>query len=94
MKTESQNKTEENESKTTEAVKPKHTTKDSVFKSLFSHSEYLLQLYRSLHPEDTEITETDITDITLESVLAGREYNDLGFTVKDKFIILVEAQST
>ena len=74
-------------------VKPKYTAKDSVFKSLFSQPEYLLQLYQALHPEDTETTESDITDVTLESILAGHEYNDLGFTVKDKLIILVEAQS-
>ena len=75
-------------------IKPKRAVKDSVFRRLFSRSEYLLQLYQSLHPEDTEATENDLTNVTLEGMLVGNEYNDLGFTVKDKLIILVEAQST
>ena len=76
------------------AVKPKRAVKDNVFRNLFSRSEYLLQLYQSLHPEDTETTEDDLGNVTLETMLVGNEYNDLGFTVKDRLIILVEAQST
>ena len=35
----------------------KYTAKDSVFTTLFRDKKYLLQLYRALHPEDTETTE-------------------------------------
>ena len=72
----------------------KHDAKDSVFHNLFSTPEYLYQLYQTLHPEDKETAEEDLSIVTLERILVNREYNDLGFQVKDKLIILVEAQST
>ena len=72
----------------------KRTAKDTVFTSLFREKEYLLQLYQSLHPEDTAAREEDLTIITLENILAGGIYNDLGFQLKDNLIILIEAQST
>ena len=72
----------------------KRNIKDCVFTDLFSNKKYLLELYLSLHPEDTGITEDDLTDITIENVLVNDLYNDLGFRVGDRLIILVEAQST
>ena len=33
-------------------AKLKRTVKDSVFTDLFAQKKYLIQLYRSLHPED------------------------------------------
>ena len=72
----------------------KRTIKDSVFTNLFQEKKYLLQLYKSLHPEDTDVTENDINDITIKNVLTDNIYNDLGFTVGDKLMILVEAQTT
>lgn len=68
-------------------------SKDSVFVSLFDDKNYVYQLYRELHPEDTDVVLEDIQIKTLESVLINTLYNDLGFVVKDRFIILVEAQS-
>ena len=47
----------------------KYTLKDSIFTNLFSHPEYLLQLYKTLHPEDTEATEDSLTDIPSEMSL-------------------------
>ncbi|MDO4988654.1 MAG: hypothetical protein Q4E17_06510 [Synergistes sp.] len=94
MKNEPQNETEQNEPKTAKTTKPKHAAKDSVFHDLFSLPEYLLQLYRALHPEDKGIKESDLSIITLKKILLTGEYNDLGFMVKDKLIILAEAQST
>ncbi len=72
---------------------PKRTAKDTVFTSLFRNKEYLLQLYQALHPEDTESGEDDLTVITLENIMAGGIYNDLGFQLKEKIIFLIEAQS-
>ena len=73
----------------------KRTIKDSVFTNLFQDKKYLLQLYKALHPEDIDITEDKLTDITIKNVLTDNLYNDLGFVVKeDKVIILVESQST
>ncbi|MDE7426006.1 MAG: hypothetical protein K2N51_20295 [Lachnospiraceae bacterium] len=72
----------------------KYTIKDSVFTNLFQDKKYLLQLYKALHPEDTDITEDKLTDITIKNVLTDNIYNDLGFMVNNRLMILVEAQST
>ncbi len=73
---------------------PKRKIKDSVFTDLFKDKKYLLQLYRTLHPEDLNTTEDDIADITLKHVLVDTEYNDLGFSVGNRLMILMESQST
>ena len=73
---------------------PKRDIKDSVFTFLFSDIEYTKQLYLSLHPEDTDIRDEDFRLVTLENILAIGQYNDLGFQVRDKLILMVEAQST
>ncbi|MCI5500597.1 MAG: hypothetical protein MR409_01570 [Lachnospiraceae bacterium] len=88
-------KTEENPTVSNDnKVVVKRNIKDCVFTDLFSNKKYLLELYLALHPEDTGITEDDLTDITIENVLVNDLYNDLGFRVGDRLIILVEAQST
>ena len=72
----------------------KYTIKDSVFTHLFSDKKYLIQLYRALHPEDKDATENELTDITIRNVLTDNIYNDLGFMVGERLMILVEAQSS
>ena len=47
-----------------------------------------------LHPEDSQATEEDIEDVTLKHVLVDADYNDLGFSVGNRLLILVESQST
>ena len=78
----------------TDELKVKHTVKDSVFTHLFSIPEYLLELYRALHPEDKKTTVKDLSSITCQCILANHPYNDLGFSVGNRLIVLVEAQST
>lgn len=74
-------------------VKKNH--KDSLFVDLFKNQDYLLDLYKNnLHPEDTSVTKDDLTYITLDNILVNSIYNDLGFRVRDKLIMLVEHQST
>ena len=68
--------------------------KDSVFCDLFGRPEYLIQLYRSLHPEDTETQEEDLTIVTLSRLFVREIYNDLGFLVGNRLLVLVEAQSS
>ena len=75
-------------------VAAKRTAKNSVFFDLFQNKAYLLELYKTLHPEDTIATEDSLTDVTIENVLTDNLYNDLGFIVGNKLLILVEAQST
>ena len=75
-------------------VRAKRTAKNSVFLDLFQNKRYLLKLYQTLHPEDTAATEDSLTDVTITNVLTDNLYNDLGFIVNDRLMILVEAQST
>lgn len=71
----------------------KREVKDSVFADLFGDPKYLLMLYQSLHPEDVGVTEADLANVTINNVLTNQLYNDLGFTVGERAIVLVEAQS-
>ena len=73
---------------------PKRKIKDSVFTNLFQDKKYLLQLYKALHPEDKDVTEDEIADITIKHVLIDADYNDLGFSVGNRLMVLVESQST
>lgn len=72
----------------------KRKAKDSVFIDLFKNKSYLLKLYKTLHPEDITATEDSLTNVTITNVLTDNLYNDLGFIVNDKLMILVEAQSS
>ena len=73
----------------------KYSVKDTVFRDMFSKKKYLIQLYNALHPEDKTITQADLEIVTLQSILLNGIYNDLGFMVRGKqLMILVEAQST
>ena len=73
---------------------PRRKIKDSVFTNLFQDKKYLLQLYKALHPEDSDVTEDEIADITIKHVLMDGDYNDLGFSVGNRLMVLVESQST
>ena len=73
---------------------PKGKIKDSIFTNLFQDKKYLIRLYKTLHPEDSDVTEDDIKDVTLKHVLVDADYNDLGFTVDGRLAVMVESQST
>ena len=62
---------------------PKHKTKDSIFTNLFQNKKYLLQLYKALHPEDCNVTEDEIANVTTKHVLIDADYNDLGFSISN-----------
>ena len=72
----------------------KRTVKDSVFTNLFSIPKYMIALYRSLHPEDKTAEEKDIINVTIRNIITDYQYNDLGFRIGDKVLLLLEAQST
>ena len=84
----------QDDTKQIEEVMAKRTAKNSVFLDLFQNKSYLLKLYKTLHLEDTTATEDSLTDVTITNVLTDNLYNDLGFIVNNKLMILVEAQST
>ena len=71
----------------------KHTAKDNVFTDLFGIPKYLIQLYRAFHPEDCETTIEDISNVTIKNVFLNQPYNDVGFRVGERLIILTECQS-
>ena len=74
--------------------KAKHTLKDSVFTDLFQDKKYMLALYKTLHPEDVNVSEDEIINVTLKHILINGDYNDLGFMVGDRLLISVESQYT
>ncbi len=72
----------------------KRNIKDSVFTFLFSDPKYLRELYLYLHPEDIDVREEEFKLITTKNVLSTGQYNDLGIQVRNRLILLMEAQST
>ena len=71
----------------------KRTIRDSVFCDLFSDPKYLLKVYQVLHPEDKTTTESDIEYVSIRNVLVNSQYNDVGFRIKDRVLLLVEEQT-
>ncbi|MCI8861624.1 MAG: hypothetical protein HFI20_03940 [Lachnospiraceae bacterium] len=71
----------------------KYSAKASVFTDLFKIPKHLLQLYQALHPEDKDSTEDSIRNVTIKNVFLDQPYNDLGFQIGEKLVVLVEAQS-
>ena len=70
--------------------------KNSVFLDLFGRKEYLIRMYRDLHPEDTETMEDDLTVVTVENVLTIKPYNDLGALFSRRtgnLLIMAESQA-
>lgn len=72
----------------------KHTAKDSVFTDLFGIPEYLFQLYQAFHPEDHDTMMKDISNVTIKNVFLDQPYNDVGFQISNKLIILAECQAS
>ena len=70
------------------------TVKATVFEDLFSDPQKQLELYKVLHPEDKTITVDSVEEITLTHIFLRGRYNDLGMMVRNRLILLVEAQST
>ena len=72
----------------------KRDAKNTVFIDLFHIPQYMYLLFKTLHPEMTDVTIDDIKTITLKPIIIKHPYNDLAFLVKGRLIIFVEAQST
>ncbi len=83
------------DTKQTQGIMAKRTAKNSVFLDLFQDKKNLLKLYKTLHPEDTDITEDALDIVTIDNVLTDNLYNDLGIMVgNNKLLLLLEAQSS
>lgn len=44
-----------------------------MFTNLFQDKKYLPRLYKALHPEDSNVTEEDIKDVTIKHILVDAE---------------------
>ena len=83
------------DTKQTQEVKAKRTAKNSVFLDLFQNKKNLLELYKTLHPEDTDTTEDKLDIVTIDNVLTDNLYNNLGIMVGgNKLLLLLEAQAS
>ncbi len=90
-----QNGLKSTDTEQTQGIKAKRTAKNSVFLDLFQDKKNLLKLYKTLHPEDTDITEDALDIVTIDNVLTDNLYNDLGIMVgNNKLLLLLEAQSS
>ena len=89
-KREKKNSTKLNSGK--QAVKRNH--KDTVFKGLFSQPRYQLELVKALGLGDETLTEDDISLVTLNRIITKGIQNDLGLMVREKILMLTEAQSS
>ena len=78
---------------TSESQRVRYNLKDSLFVSFFRERDNVLQFYREMYPDDSTVTKDDIDLKTLNNIVVSGPINDLGFIVKDKMMLLVEAQS-
>ena len=67
--------------------------KDSVFTYLFSDKKNLISLYNALENKNYPLN-TKIEINTLKGVLFKKRQNDLSFTIENRYIVLIEHQST
>lgn len=74
--------------------KANRMVRDSAFTLLFKDPVHVLDLYRSLFPQDKTTTLKDIRVDTLELLWIRGFYNDLSFWVGNQLCVLTEAQST
>lgn len=72
----------------------KHSVKDSVYRKLFSEPKNCLELYKSLFPDDEDVTIDDIHDVTIRNYMVNDQYNDIAFMVRNELLVLTEAQDT
>lgn len=67
--------------------------KDSVFALLFGEKEILIELYNAVSGS-SYTPDTDVIMTTLENALFLGKINDIAFKLENRFIIMIEHQST
>ena len=67
--------------------------KDNLFKSYFGDKERLIEAYNAIAGKDYPPT-AKVEFRKIENVLFRSQTNDLAFLLEDRFIVLIEAQST
>ncbi len=76
-----------------EKPRPKHSLKDTFFSFIVRKKKYLLEIYKSLHREDTSVREDDIHLVSIEPLFYPSLIDDCSFLVRNKLLVLIEAQS-
>ncbi len=74
-------------------VKARRNYKDSIFRKLFNNKAAIIDLYNALSGSDYP-PDTYVKIVTLDNVIFGDRKNDLAFMIENRFIILIEMQST
>lgn len=74
-------------------VKATRNYKDSIFRKLFNNKAAIIDLYNALSGSDYP-PDTYVKIVTLDNVIFGDRKNDLAFIIENRFIILIEMQST
>ena len=72
--------------------KTKRLYKDSLFRDIFSNEERLSEIYEALLGRKAD--PQDITLATMDETLFDGIKNDVGFIVRNEYVILIEHQST
>ncbi len=72
---------------------PNVKLKDTTFALCVKKKEYLLDFYKSIHPEDSDVTAEDIRLVNIENLFLEDIYNDCSFLVRGEKLILIECQS-
>ena len=73
--------------------KVKRNYKDSIFRKLFNNNAKIIELYNALSGSDYP-PDADVRIVTIDNVIFGDRKNDLAFMIENRFIILIEMQST
>ena len=74
-------------------VKARRNYKDSMFRKLFNNQAAIIDLYNALSGSDYP-PDTYVKIVTLDNAIFGDRKNDLAFMIENRFIILIEMQST
>ena len=74
-------------------AKARRNYKDSIFRKLFNNKAAIIDLYNALSGSDYP-PDTYVKIVTLDNVIFGDRKNDLAFMIENRFIILIEMQST
>lgn len=72
---------------------PNGRIKDTAFALCVRRKDYLVDFYRTVHPEDATVTADDIKLVNIENLFMEDIYNDCSFVVRGEKLILIECQS-
>ncbi len=67
-----------------EQLIPNGRIKDTAFALCVRKKDYLLDFYKSIHPEDSDVTQHDLRLVNIENLFMHDIYNDCSFTVREK----------